>query len=420
MNTKTFSGDFAGAHIRPLLDNAKKSLWIISPWLGKDYAQILTSISQKGIEVRIITSKNKFNIESLEIIKASENPNLHFLVFDEKATFIHSKIYLADNKNGISGSANLTYSGLNTNVESLNFAETKEEIEQLERDFMRIWLKYEKEGLPKEEILANIYSIRNALPLPINYLETIDQPHIEKRALLYYPYFFFEYSFRGSVISTPLVFEDHNLIVIDGINRQIIDNDYPLIEEIKNKTATDYSLKSDNKFSFEMRHPDNLNLTQAHELAVEYVIKKNTKKYRKLKDDKGKIRYYVPESRGMAILKENTQYYGQKAESRVYVPERHNISFIREDLVEVPIWHLEMYEPDNLKHQKVLLASSETVWNDLIFCPICQNKLLIKDSMNCTVCNKILCQRCVRETGLILKKKYCPSCYQSISNGKKV
>ena len=413
---KTFSDKGAGQYIRPLLDNAKESLWIITPWLGQDYARLLTSISQKGIEVRIVTSKNDYNIESLEILNACKKPNLSLIVLDNstdsKATYIHSKIYLADKKNGISGSANLTFSGLNTNHESLNIAETKEEILQLENDFLRVWLKYEKEGLSKEELSnATSYSIRNALPL--TYLGFLDQPHVEKKELVYYPYFYFEFSFRGSAISTPLVFEDHDFLVIDGINRQIIDNDNSLIQEINNITPTDYILKTENKYSLEMKQPNILNSREAHELALEYVIKKNTKKYKKYKDNKGAIRYYVPESKGMDFIKENTQFYGQKAESRVYVPQRNDISFIREHFVYVPIWYLVMYEPDG-KHQKIMLGSSGKLWNDLIFCPICQNKVFIKDSVGCNVCGKILCQKCVRETGLILKKKYCPSCYQSI------
>jgi len=202
---------------------------------------------------------------------------------------------------------------------------------------------------------------------------------------------------------------------MDGINNQIINNGNPLIEEINNKTAKDYNVRTDNKFSLEMKQPTNLNLREAHELVLEYVIKKNTKKYKKFKDEKGTIRYYVPESKGIAFIKENTQFYGQRAESRVYVPERSNISFIKEHFVQVPIWYLVTNEPDGLKHQKTVLASSGREWNDLIFCPICNNKISMHDSVSCTVCNKILCQKCVRETGLILKKKYCPSCYQNLA-----
>ena len=159
-----------------------------------------------------------------------------------------------------------------------------------------------------------------------------------------------------------------------------------------------------------------MNLREAHEFALDYVIKKNTKKYKKYKDKKGAIRFYVPESKGIAFIKENTQFYGQKGESRVYVPQRKDISFIREYFVYVPIWYLDMFEPDG-KHQKIMLASSGKLWTDLVYCPICQNKIFIKDSVNCTICNKLLCQKCTRATGFLFKKKYCPSCYKNMSTG---
>jgi hypothetical protein len=333
--------------------------------------------------------------------------------YDGKSTFIHSKIYLADRKYGISGSANLTYSGLNTNVESLNIAENERDVLQIENDFMRIWLKYEKEALSKEELTTNTsYSIRTALPLPSD-LSFIEQPHIEKKELVYHPYYFFEFTLRGSVKSTPLLFEDHDFLVIDTVNGKIIDNDHSLIQEINTKKATDYILKTDNKYGVSVKTPGNLNLNEAHELAVDFVIKKNTKKYSKFFDKNGKTSYYVPKGTDITIIKEYTQFYGDKRESRVYVPQRNEISFIKEYFIQVPIWYLEMYEPDG-KHQKIMLASSGKLWNDLIFCPICQNKLPIQDQVNCAICNKILCQKCVHEVGRIFKKKYCPSCYQNL------
>jgi hypothetical protein len=417
LNTRTFSGDRAGAYIRPLIENAKKSLWIISPWVGKDYARLLVALSQKDVEVRLITSKNDFNIESIDILKASENPNLHFLVMDnddpnQKTAFIHSKIYLADKREGISGSANLTYSGLNTNVESLNIAVTEKDLLQIENDFMSIWLKYEKGAMSKEALSSTTsFSIRNALPLP--YLGFIDQPHIEKKDLVFYPYFFCEFKLRATVKSTPLVFEDHDFLVIDGINRQIINNDKSLIQEINNKTPKDYILKTDNKYNIENKTANLLNPREAHELALDYIVKKNTKKYTKFYNDEGEAKYYVPQGPDISIIKEYTQFYGDKRKSCVFVPQPNDISFIKEYFVQVPIWYLEMYEPDG-KHQKIMLASSGNVWNDSVYCPICQNKISMKDSVTCTLCNKALCQKCTRDTGILFKKKYCPSCYQNL------
>lgn len=81
---KTYSGSNAGSIIEPVLWNARESIWIASPWLGKDYAQRLALLSQKGIEVRVLTSNVDYNCESLEVFKTSENPNLIPLVLDKE------------------------------------------------------------------------------------------------------------------------------------------------------------------------------------------------------------------------------------------------------------------------------------------------------------------------------------------------
>jgi len=66
---KTYLASNAGSQIESVLWNARKSIWIISPWLGKGNAERLASLSQKGIEVRIITSNHDLNVESIEILK---------------------------------------------------------------------------------------------------------------------------------------------------------------------------------------------------------------------------------------------------------------------------------------------------------------------------------------------------------------
>jgi hypothetical protein len=103
LNTKTYSTYSelkAGVYIERLIENAKQSLWIISPWIGMEYAKLLASLSQKGVQIMLITSKNQLNIISVDILKASENPNLQLLIMNnedpnQKTTFIHSKNLLS-------------------------------------------------------------------------------------------------------------------------------------------------------------------------------------------------------------------------------------------------------------------------------------------------------------------------------------
>jgi hypothetical protein len=280
---KTYSGSNAGSQIEPVLWNARESVWIISPWLGKDYAMRLASLSQKGIGVRLITSNVDYNIESLEILKASENSNLMLLVLDKdkpdaKTNFIHAKIYMVDRKYAASGSANLTYSGLNSNVESLSIAETEEEILMIERDFTKIWMDFERKSMSKDELSSgSTYSIRNALPLSSNFRE-FDQPNIEGKELVYHPYYFFEFIFRGSVRSPPMDFRDSGFVVLDGVTRQII-NDNRLVEEINNNPKADYVLKTENKYRLKILQPIIQDYREAKELALDYIITKNTRHY---------------------------------------------------------------------------------------------------------------------------------------------
>ena len=394
---KTYSGSNAGSKIRPLLDNAEESVWIVSPWLGKEYAKLLATLSQKGIEVRIITSKVDFNLESLEILKACENQNLSYLVLDrertdEKGVFIHAKIYLVDKKFGISGSANLTYSGLNTNVETLSIAENSDEVQQIENDFMRLWLKYEKNSLSKEALSSGTsYSIKKALPLASKG-EFLETKSVQNTKLTYYPYYFFEFIFRGSVRSPPLSFEDKGFLVMDGITRQIIDDDM-LINEINNKPVVDYVLNTENKYKIEIVQPKT-DYRESRELALDYIIRKNTRNYKQ---------YY--QNRG--------GYGGVTGYDRLYVPRRYDISFLKNYLVSVPVWSIESNNTDGLRHSSSILASSGYLWRDMIYCPICQGKTRASDTVNCEVCGKVSCRNCIHETGFIFKKKLCPTCYQN-------
>ena len=164
---KTYCGSTAGSLLEPMLWDAQESIWVISPWIGKYYAEKLVSFVEKGVEVRIITSNVDYNRESHAIFKAYDNQRLFLLVLDQnKVAFIHSKIYIVDKKYAISGSANLTNSGLNYNVESLNIAKNLGEVQQLEMDFMRLWMEFENKQMSNDELsTVKNYAIKDALPL---------------------------------------------------------------------------------------------------------------------------------------------------------------------------------------------------------------------------------------------------------------
>ena len=382
---KTYCGSTAGSLLEPILWNAQESIWIISPWIGNYYAERLASLVEKGVEVRIITSNVDYNKESLSILQTYEHLRLFLLVLDKnKVAFIHSKIYIVDKKHAISGSANLTNSGLNYNVESLNIAKNFDEVQQLENDFMRLWIKFERQNLSKEELSrVKYYPINDALPLSINYGE-IDNSKIKEKELVYFPYYFFEYSFRTSVgKSPPVLFENRGFVLIDGKTR-IIENDHQIINEIRRNHIENYSVRPENKYRFKQHKPMIRSSQEAEQLAYDFIIKHNTKPYK--------------------------QRYGDKTYERIFVPYQRIIRFINREYVQVPFWYVEIHDSDGTKRIEIILGSSGEKWDELLICPECQTKLGIDRAKICKVCGKKLCSKCIRTVGLIFKKKYCKSC----------
>lgn len=382
---KTYCDSNAGSQIEPFLWNARESVWIVSPWIGKDYAKQLASLSQKGIEVRIITSFNDFNIDSLEILRASENTNLRLMVLDkEKAAFIHAKIYIIDNKYGFSGSVNFTRSGLNFNVENLNIAETNEEVQKIKNDFMNLWMNFDRKSMSNEKLSSgSSYSIRDALPLSINY-EDMNNPDIKGKELVYHPYYFFEFSFRASAgKSPPVLFENNGFIVLDALTRLII-NDNQLGSEINHHFVKDYVLMTENKYRLTIHQPIIRDFREAKELVLDHIIKENTKHY--------------------------TQQYRHRSYDRIFIPYRNIIRFIKGGFVQVPMWYIEIVESERRRYENVVLGASGKKWGEFVYCPECQKKILIDQAIICERCGTKVCHDCIKKKGFIFTTKLCGSC----------
>jgi len=250
---------------------------------------------------------------------------------------------------------------------------------------MRVWMSFERKRMSNEELTsAKSYSIKNALPLnPSNFGE-IDHQNIKDKELVYHPYYFFEFSFRASAgKSPPVLFEKSGFVVIDGVTRQIMNDDL-LAEEIDNHSKEDYFLKDENQYRLTLREPKIHDFPEARELALDYIIKKNTQYYE--------------------------QNYGSRSYDRIFVPYRNIIRFIKSGFVQVPVWYIEKQEQDGRKHQDVILGSSGRKWDELIYCPECQKKIWINQAVKCKLCGKQVCPDCIKDVGLIFKKKLCTSC----------
>lgn len=310
---------------------------------------------------------------------------------DVKPTFVHAKIYIIDNESAVSGSANLTYSGLHSNVESLSIAETQEEVQQFEMEFRRIWMEFENKSMSKEELSSGTsYSLKNALPLS-HTIENISNPNVTGKELIYHPYYFFEFIFRGSPKSPPIEFKDKGFVVLDGITREMLNNEL-LVKEINYNPKTDYVLKTEDKYQVKILKPTIQTYQEAKELALDYIITKNTRHY---------TQYY---QRRSAMGNGGTTGY-----DILYVPRPYEISFVKSDFVQVPLWYIEADEPDGRK-QKIFFGSSERLWGEQLYCPECQRKIWVSQAVRCQTCGKRVCPNCFRRIGLVSKKNVCKLC----------
>lgn len=166
------------------LNSAQNRVWVVSPWLSEKYALLLARKGAAGLDVRLITTNDNTNHGHIRALQALSTKRTGYLVSlsligfglgvlfrgaigllfvlgsvillsihlfskpakakvqltikDRNIDFVHSKIYVIDSKAMIS-SANLTYSGLKKNYETLvifekesvveSIAETYEELE---------------------------------------------------------------------------------------------------------------------------------------------------------------------------------------------------------------------------------------------------------------------------------------------------
>ncbi len=181
----TYSGTDSYKYVNKLLKNGTE-LWIISPYISFDYAKLLVKYSKKK-KIWLITSHNATNLKSIKyfesfskfykkILKsavffaflaiATYLLNFHLLFgimfaltlflgfmsilsfkkkhlpnlkikFSDKV-FIHEKIYISD-KEAITGSANLTFSGQHKNIEHIELTDSAEKINGLKIHFHSLW-----------------------------------------------------------------------------------------------------------------------------------------------------------------------------------------------------------------------------------------------------------------------------------------
>jgi len=173
--------------VEKLIFSKGKVLYIISPYISDYYLKILKRVSSRK-KVYLITSGASYeNAVRISGIHALGHPRiLHgflvvafaaiFVIAHEyvlsllamdafaawaaifsfamllpekrgnmrvrtiKDNFVHEKIYITDNY-AITGSANLTYSGMHKNTERIGIVEDKKELSELKGHFAEMWKK---------------------------------------------------------------------------------------------------------------------------------------------------------------------------------------------------------------------------------------------------------------------------------------
>jgi len=188
---RRYDGQHAGSVLLPVLQSAKRKLFVCSPFISPEYARLLVSRARGGVAVYVLTSQapeNKIHQESLSILAGrsinqsasrrsfllaglgllflllsllnsswvlvyvgamflalwfvySRLPVRHApqgLQLKISSSFIHAKIYAADDRVAVTGSPNLTFSGLNKNVEHVDVFEGREAVPVIE-SFRRLW-----------------------------------------------------------------------------------------------------------------------------------------------------------------------------------------------------------------------------------------------------------------------------------------
>lgn len=178
--------------------------------------------------------------------------------------------------------------------------------------------------------------------------------------------------------------------MLDGLTRQIINNDR-LVEEINNNPKADYVLKTEDKYRLTILKSIIQNYQEAKELALDYIITKNTRNYQQTYQNMG-------------------GYGGIRREDRRYVPRPYDVRFVKSDFVQVPIWYLDMRKSGGRRLQKLVFGSSEKAGDTLLYCPECQRKIWINQAIQCQNCGKEVCPNCIKELGFVFKKKVCKSC----------
>lgn len=100
-----------------IIENTKKEILIISPFIGYQTAKLICSIKNSGIKIVLITRfsrKDFYNgVSSIKGLKLMIDSGIEILAVKR----LHTKLYVFDKSSVILGSSNFTEGGLSANIE---------------------------------------------------------------------------------------------------------------------------------------------------------------------------------------------------------------------------------------------------------------------------------------------------------------
>jgi len=182
---QSYSGHNSYRYVEPVLKEKSDELMVISPYIGDDYARMLVDLG-KSKRVRVITSEYSAGVKgyakryskeslfehlkpiilmfiligaaiylrfyevlavlivillillSLTYVKYKRTRHSNFEVRLPYERFVHEKMYISRRSAAV-GSANLTFSGMHSNLENVQLTTDREKIDEFRDHFDKLW-----------------------------------------------------------------------------------------------------------------------------------------------------------------------------------------------------------------------------------------------------------------------------------------
>ncbi|NPA96392.1 MAG: hypothetical protein GXO32_02170 [Crenarchaeota archaeon] len=89
---RVYSGRDCGRFIEPLIRNARRRLWIVSPYISREYAEILVEKARQGVDVRVVTCDVEESRDAIRVLRLGMGKLLALLGVATLAVFTLANI----------------------------------------------------------------------------------------------------------------------------------------------------------------------------------------------------------------------------------------------------------------------------------------------------------------------------------------